>query len=261
MEAPPFEQVLAALHSSHERLAGALAPLSAEQVGAQSYDDDWSLAQVASHLGSGAEIFTLFLDAGLHGEPAPGIEKFKSVWVRWNDKSAYDQATDAVKADAAFLDRLDTLSDTERQRWRLDLFGTDQRAADFVRMRLAEHAVHTWDIVVALDGDATVAADAVPLLIDMMDGLVARVGKPTEPSLRLAVRTENPERSFVLELDADGSRLKPAAVDAAELDRELRLPAEALIRLVYGRLDPDHTPPLEADQLDLETLRRAFPGL
>jgi hypothetical protein len=38
------------------------------------------------------------------------------------------------------------------------------------------------------------------------------------------------------------------------------LPAEAFVRLVYGRLDPDHTPPLTSRQVDLDRLRRAFPG-
>jgi len=38
------------------------------------------------------------------------------------------------------------------------------------------------------------------------------------------------------------------------------LPAEALLRLVYGRLDPAHTPESVVDTNALATLRRAFPG-
>jgi Mycothiol maleylpyruvate isomerase N-terminal domain len=41
---------------------------------------------------------------------------------------------------------------------------------------------------------------------------------------------------------------------------DLTLPAEALIRLVYGRLDPDHTPPVEGDLALLDSLRSVFPG-
>jgi hypothetical protein len=38
--------------------------------------------------------------------------------------------------------------------------------------------------------------------------------------------------------------------------------AEAFIRLVYGRLDADHTPrSVRADGVDLGTLRATFPGL
>ena len=47
-------------------------------------------------------------------------------------------------------------------------------------MRVGEHAVHTWDIAVALDPKATVAADAVDLLIDTAPAIVARAMKPVE---------------------------------------------------------------------------------
>jgi hypothetical protein len=41
----------------------------------------------------------------------------------------------------------------------------------------------------------------------------------------------------------------------------VRMPASALVRLAYGRLDPEHTPPtVETDEIDLDTLRRIFPG-
>jgi hypothetical protein len=41
------------------------------------------------------------------------------------------------------------------------------------------------------------------------------------------------------------------------------LPAEALLRLVYGRLDPGHTPPVEVsgDAGLLDRAREVFPGL
>jgi hypothetical protein len=38
------------------------------------------------------------------------------------------------------------------------------------------------------------------------------------------------------------------------------LPAEAFCRLVYGRLDPDHTPPFSGDAALLDALRSVFPG-
>ena len=42
---------------------------------------------------------------------------------------------------------------------------------------------------------------------------------------------------------------------------DLELPAEAFVRLVYGRLDQDHTPPFTGAEADLDELRRAFPGV
>lgn len=41
----------------------------------------------------------------------------------------------------------------------------------------------------------------------------------------------------------------------------VELPAEALVRLVYGRLDPDHTPAFHGHRSVLDQLRHAFPGL
>ena len=56
--------------------------------------------------------------------------------------------------------------------------------------------------------------------------------------------------------------LTPADGDATpELGlSELRLPAEALIRLVYGRLDEAHTPPAKTAGVELGELRQIFRG-
>jgi hypothetical protein len=45
------------------------------------------------------------------------------------------------------------------------------------------------------------------------------------------------------------------------VDGEVRIPAEAMLRLAYGRLDPAHTPAaVEADPAVLDRLRTVFPG-
>jgi hypothetical protein len=63
----------------------------------------------------------------------------------------------------------------------------------------------------------------------------------------------------VLDLGAQ-ARLDPA--DDGEVSGSLRLPAEALIRLVAGRLDPAHTPAgtVAEGRPSLEELRRLYPG-
>ena len=50
--------------------------------------------------------------------------------------------------------------------------------------------------------------------------------------------------------------------DAGEgaIKATLRLPAEAFVRLLFGRLDPNHTPPVQTEGVDLDLLRQAFPG-
>jgi uncharacterized protein (TIGR03083 family) len=259
--APSLEEVLAALRGSHDWLVEVLQGLTDDQLSGQSYDTEWSIAQVASHLGSGAEVFTLFLEAGVERSAAPRIEQMHPIWDRWNARSAPEQARDFVTADGAFLDRIDSFSDEERERWQLDMFGTDQSLTGLLRMRLAEHAVHSWDVIVALDPAATIAEGPTALVIDNLSVLVERVGKPLSPPVTVAVRTTTPERHLRLELTPEGARLSPAGEDPSST-AVLRLPAEAFVRLLYGRLDPGHTPASVAlEGIELDTLRRAFPGV
>jgi uncharacterized protein (TIGR03083 family) len=258
---PSPDDWLAALVSSYQRLAASVAQMTAEEVAGPSYASDWSVAQVLSHLGSGAEIFTLFLRAGLQGEPAPGVAAFEPVWERWNSKSPEDQAADALVADRQFLDELEALDAQERQSWHLSMFGGDQQLADLLRLRTGEHAVHTWDVGVIKNPDAAIGSDAVELLIDTLDQLVARVGRAPDQPIRVQVTTVGPARQFLLVVDGEGAALLPRGEDGpAGGDKTLQLPAEAFIRLVYGRLDPRHTPALQGDDADLEALRRIFPG-
>jgi uncharacterized protein (TIGR03083 family) len=259
-------QASAALHHSHDRLVAALSPLGDDEVAGPSYDDEWSVAQVASHLGSGAEIFSMLLDAGLGRGPTPGPEQFQPIWEVWNAKSAPLQARDALAADAGFLERVDAMSADEREALRLDLFGSEQSLEGLLRLRLGEHALHTWDIAVSLDPAATVPDDAAELIIDNMPGMVERVGRGVARPAAVHVVTTRPDRAFLLELTPGGARLTPyAAKGTPEAAATLRTSGEAFIRLVYGRLDPDHTPEsLEmngtAPDVDLDLLRRAFPG-
>ena len=59
---------ISALRHSHDRLQALVDPLGQDQLKQRSYASEWSIAQVLSHLGSGAEIFGLFLEAGLAGQ-------------------------------------------------------------------------------------------------------------------------------------------------------------------------------------------------
>jgi uncharacterized protein (TIGR03083 family) len=237
--------------------------LTDDQVTTPSYDDEWSIAQVASHLGSGAEIFGLFLEAGRTGESAPGLERFQPVWDRWNAMAPLEQAREAVTTDAAFLDRVEAMSADDRQRWHLAMFGADQALPGLLAMRLGEHALHTWDIAVALDRGAVVADDAVALLVGTLPALAGRAGKPASTPISVRITTSDPSRIFRLDLTPAGVRLDPAEPTASDDGvARVHLPAEALVRLVYGRLDPQHTPgSVTSDGVELDQLRAAFPGI
>ncbi|MDR0343535.1 MAG: maleylpyruvate isomerase N-terminal domain-containing protein [Nocardiopsaceae bacterium] len=259
---PSLPGVVASLRNSHDRLVSVLAALTGDQASGPSYADEWTIAQVASHLGSGAEIYAWLLPAGLEQGDAPGMEQIQPIWDSWNAKPPVQQVGDAVAADAALLDQVDALPPADRQRWRLELFGAEQSLTGLMRMRLSEHAVHTWDIAVALDPAAGVAADAIALLVDTLPGLAGWTGKGAPEPTSFRIVTSDPEREFLLELTGTGARLGPqGTAGTAGAAAVLQLPAEALVRLIYGRLDPDHTPAtVKAGDADLDLLRRSFPG-
>jgi hypothetical protein len=131
---------------------------------------------VLSHIGSGAAIFRLLLDAGLNNTEAPGREAFEPIWDVWNAMSPEEQQQSALVADAAFLEHLDSIPADRLESLEMTLFGAPADAARLLSMRLNEHAIHTWDIVVMSDPAATLPEDAVAQMIDGLGPLASRSG-------------------------------------------------------------------------------------
>jgi uncharacterized protein (TIGR03083 family) len=253
---------IAVLRASHDRLAGLAGPLTPEQVRARSFCTDWSIAQVLSHVGSGAEIGLVMLPVALgEGEPA-GPEAFQPIWDRWNAKTPDEQAADALVADERHVQTLEQLTDEQLAKIALPFFGMELDAVGLVRLRLGEHALHTWDVAVTSDPAATVSPDAVDLLIDNVAQFLApRLGQaPAEP-FAVRITTTSPHRDWLL-ATADTVIVTDYPENGPDVPvDEIALPAEALLRLAYGRLDPAHTPAtVSADPADLSQLRSIFPG-
>jgi len=254
---------IATLRESHERLVGIAKPMTPEQVRGQSFCRDWSNAQVLSHLGSGAEIALLMLPGAL-GESEPvGREAFGSVWDIWNAKSPDAQAADALVSDEKHVRTLESLTDEQLAAIDMDFFGMMRLdAAGMVRMRLGEHVMHTWDLAVMQDPAATVQADAVPLLIDNVPQFLARRASPLPEPFSVRITTTNPARDYLLTSGESVSMENWPGDSAGDADvPQVTMPAEALLRLAYGRLDPEHTPSSVSAGADtLDKLRAIFPG-
>src|SRR5882762_8659508 len=133
MESSP-DPWISALRHSHDRLRASVEPLGPDQLAQRSYPSEWTIAQVLSHLGSQAEIFGLILQAGLAGQEPPGPEEFPPIWDTWNAKDPQAQATDALRADQATLERLESMDADERERLHLKLFGMDIDATGLARL-------------------------------------------------------------------------------------------------------------------------------
>jgi uncharacterized protein (TIGR03083 family) len=247
---------LQALEASADRLRTLVMPLDDTALDQRAYPTEWTIADVLSHLGSGAVIQQRRLDDALAGRSTPD-DIGPPVWDEWNAKSPRAKADDGLRADQALVDRIATVTDDEAAAVRIALGPLELDLDAFVALRLNEHAFHTWDIAVALAPTAVIPADAAALVVDNLDLIARFSARPTGDARSITVRTTEPERSFTIELAPDAVTV---TAGANATDPDLVLPAEAYARLVYGRLDADHTPPFEGDASALDLLRRVFPG-
>jgi uncharacterized protein (TIGR03083 family) len=241
-------KVIEALATSARQLADLVGPLTPDQLRLSAYPSEWTIADVLSHLGSG----------GVNARRRLDGEEFdmQTVWDEWNAKTPDRQAADALEADRAFLARLGSLTPEDRAR-RLKVGPLDLDLVSALRLRLNEHVQHTWDVAVTLDPTATISPAAAELLIDSLGMMAGFAGRPTGVERTISVATSAPARRFELVLRPDAVALSPSDMAGAP---DLELPAEALIRLVGGRLDPDHTPALKDPGSNLDELRRVFTG-
>jgi uncharacterized protein (TIGR03083 family) len=180
------------------------------------------------------------------------------VWDEWNAKSPQEIADDALAEDERLGKAFEAVDDAARQRIEFP-FGPMSVSFDTAAgLRLNEHALHTWDIEVMTDRSAGLPADAAAVIIDNL-GLIGRfAAKPTGEEREVRVRTRDPVRHFTLRLTAESALLLDGD---GGVDPDLELPAESFCRLVYGRLDPDHSPAVSANGEVLDLLRRVFPGI
>jgi uncharacterized protein (TIGR03083 family) len=245
-----------AVRASHDRLAGLVAGLDADALRAQSYDTEWTVADVLSHLGSGAEIFSRLIEAGVTGGNPPGPDDFTSVWDAWNARSPDEQAARSVTANEALVSRIESLTPEQRDAFRVTMFGpVPVDLAGFLGLRLGEHAVHSWDVGVARDPAARVAPDAVDLLIDRLPATAGFTARKAPAPVTVAVATTGPDRAFTL--DTGGVTLVHGH-GSGPASATVTLPAEAFLRLVYGRLDDPAE--LTASGVTLPELKAVFPG-
>jgi len=253
--------LIAAVRDSHDRLASLAEAISEDFLTHISYAEAWTVAQVFSHLGSGAEISVMLLEAALGGPPLDQ-EAVPAIWDTWNAKAPPQQAADCVSADDTHVKRLEGLTDADLAGISYGVWGMMLDAVGLIRLRLSEHAVHTWDIAVTVDPEAVVAPAAVELLVPQLGFLAERTGRTEAGPLRVRLRGTHPEVDVLLDVSGQVT-LVPWPAGGAEADGEIATTTEGLLRLSYGRHDAGHTPPVRvsgpADLLD--RTRAVFPGI
>lgn len=254
--------VITALRTEHDIVTAVVAGLSDDDLVRPSGASEWDVSQVLSHLGSGAVINLGTLQGAL-GE-VEEQEEPQTIWARWNAMSPRERADGFLASDTALVDRYEALTETQRAELRIELgfLPFPLTVAMAGRMRLSEVALHSWDIRVAFDETAVLGAEAVRALLHGEPSLIGWTAKPAAlegRSIDLHVTTTEPASAFTLRL---AEQVEIVHDQSGSADGTLTLPAESWLRLVSGRLTPDHTPAgIETTgAADLELLRRIFPG-
>ena len=263
------DRTISALRGNHDQLTARVSGLDEEDLARQSGSSQWDVAHVLSHLGSGAEIALAGLQAGIAGHEAPGQDFNQLVWDRWNAMSAQEKAQGFLGANERLVTAYEGLDAMARQEVQVKLaflpFPAD--VALLSGMRLNEAALHGWDVRVAFDPHATLTVEEAAATLEQLSGpltfMLGFLAKPdvlngTQTTLR--VETTDPNRVLGLVLGESVS-LGDAPTDVGGV---LTIPAEALLRLLAGRLDEAHTPDtvtITSSVVTLEQLRRVFPGI
>ena len=255
---------IAALRAGHDSLTTLVAKLSDDDLALTSGAAEWDVSQVLSHMGSGAEIGRAVVEAALDGKPNPGRDFNLSVWARWDAMSRRERADGFRGSNPGLIELYESMDADTRQNLRIDMgfLPAPVDVATAVRLRLSEQTLHSWDVRVTFDENATLAPEAVGPLLEGTGDLLGWIGKADQLEGRqgvIQVRTTAPDEVFALRL---GERISLERELPEEFDGTLALPAEAWLRLVAGRLGPRHTPEgIEAAGLaDLDLLRKVFPG-
>src|SRR6202044_124620 len=156
------DEIIAALRSGNDSLAGLVSGYSDEQLAGPTGADEWDVSQVLSHLGSGAEITQKGLQAALERKPNPGMEFNKTVWARYDGASPVERLKWFLAANEATTQSFESLSEGTRESLTIDMgfLPAPVDVATAASFRLNELALHDWDVRVGIDPAATLAPEA-----------------------------------------------------------------------------------------------------
>jgi uncharacterized protein (TIGR03083 family) len=244
------------LRASVARLNELVRGLDLDRLEVKSYASDWTVADVLSHLGSGAVLMQRRLQDARDGTQTPE-DYAPAVWDKWNAKTPRAQADDCLVEDRGLLEAADAVRLADRAALTFSFGPVSVSFDEAFALRLNEHAFHSWDIEVVFDDGARLAPDATAVVVDNLAMIARFTAKPTGDEREVRVRTSEPVRHFTVRLTEASAELLAGDAGARP---DLALPAESFCRLVYGRLDPDHSPEVEANGEVLDLLRRVFPG-
>ncbi len=254
------DRSIKALRANHAELEALVSAVSADQLNGPSGASEWTVAQVLSHLGSGAEITLNTIATAVPGA-TPGTEDNQTIWDRWDAASAEEQASWFLEHDERLLALLEGLTPEQRETLTVDMGFLPEPASLSLAlgMRLNEIAAHAWDARVGVDPAAGLDEESAELLAEHLAGdlgfLLGFSGKADQLSQRAVVAVDG----YALVIDESVK----VVVGASEGETATFTgPLEAAIRLLSGRLKPEFTPAgvSVSGNVTMDELRKAFPG-
>ena len=152
-----------------------------------------------------------------------------------------------IEADARLVGRIEGLDDETRRTAHFPAWVGEVDLDGFATARLMEHALHTWDIAVALDPAATVADDAVRAVLTGIRWLVRYAAKPEGRTARVLISTEVGD--YLLSYGESDADLEPVTTRRRSGDGDRddagRGPDRLIVRTARRR-----PPPQGADRRD-----------
>ncbi|MCA1647346.1 MAG: maleylpyruvate isomerase N-terminal domain-containing protein [Chloroflexi bacterium] len=264
-ETNPYAQIKAYERAEFDRLSKYLAALDAAGWVEQSYCTDWLVYQAVSHLGSGARIAALRLQAWVANGPPVTREMMQGVWGHFDALAPEQMLTSYTDAVQEYLAAEAATPDAAGLQEVEGFLGRRSLAA-YQTGRLSELALHSWDIYVARDRRARLHRDAVAIAAGSLQNAFLALDKDRAVALTtnpIGFKLTNSGATYTLDLSADRPRVQPSATadyEAAPLAVEG--PDEEAIRFTAGRqIVPGCHPELKVTRgtpQELAALRRAF---
>jgi uncharacterized protein (TIGR03083 family) len=265
------EQVRALGAATRREVAAAVAHargLDAAGWEAPSWCDGWAVRDVLSHLTEGTERYHLQTRAALDGQAVPEFSMEERNARRGVVKAMAPEQMlgELERRSNAFWDDVEGRSEEALAGMALPHVGGRTLSGPQVcRLRLNEFMLHRWDTVAARDPGATLDAESAGLALDYNLGNAARMAKA--PAL------EGLEATYLCQVSGPGGgpvaivcrggKVEVAREAPERADVTLRLPAETLNRLLWGRVDveralADGTIQVQGDPEQARALGRVF---
>ena len=247
-----MKERIALAHSETERICNYFETLSAEDWKVQSACDAWTNDEVVAHMCLAAEMFATTIQRGVDGDESPpegmGPPSVEGLRARLagNVQRTLDTrerlGDDLLATFASLCRRVDELLTTlHPEDWDKLCYHTANiiPVGSFVDLRIAEMAMHEWDIHSRLEPNVEMPPTVLPAIFDLLSNfIVGRLYRPGQSIVETTFFRFNVtgaiEGSYDITVSNGEAAFGPAGSGTAAVT--FGCDAHTLALLVYGRL-------------------------